>query len=79
MHYMNLTNFCEMTGLTVAEVKDFETRGLIQSTAKGANRFYSYRDAYRAKGIIYFMRTQGLTSEEAAVKVDEKAIAANQR
>ncbi len=77
MHYVTLTNFCNTTGLTAAEVKDYEARGLIRSTAKGANRFYSLREAYRAKGIIYFMRTQGLTAEEAAAKVDGETTTAN--
>jgi len=79
MHYVTLINFCNTTGLTAAEVKDYETRGLIRSTAKGANRFYSLREAYRAKGIIYFMRTQGLTAEEAAVRIDEETITANRK
>jgi DNA-binding transcriptional MerR regulator len=79
MHYVSLMEFCEMTGLTLEEVKDYEARGLIRSTTKGANRFYSFREAYRAKGIIYFMRTQGLSADEAAVKIDEQANTANQR
>jgi hypothetical protein len=77
MHYVSLTNFCKTTGLTAAEVKDYEARGLIRSTAKGANCFYSLREAYRAKGIIYFMRTQGLTAEQAAVRVDEQTASVN--
>lgn len=79
MHYVNLMRFCEMTGLTVAEVRDYEERGLIRSTAKGGNQFYSYCEAYRAKGIIYFMKTQGLSPEEAFAKITEQAKAANQR
>jgi len=79
MHYVSLTNFCKTTGLTEAEVKDYEARGLIRSTTKDANRFYSSREAYRAKGIIHFMRTQGLTAEEAATKVDEETITANRK
>lgn len=72
-------SFCEITGLTVAQVKDYEERGLIRSTAKGGNQFYSYSEAYRAKGIMYFMKTQGLSPEEAFTKINEQAKAANQR
>ena len=79
MHYLSLTSFCELTGLTVAEVSEFESRGLIASTTKDSNRFYSYTQAYRAKGIIFLMRTEKLTAEEAAAKMDEKAIAANRK
>ena len=77
MQYVTFAGFCNTTGLSEAEVQDYEARGLIRSTAKGANRFYSLREAYRAKGIIYFMRTQGLTAEEAAAKVDEETTTAN--
>ena len=79
MNYVSLISFCNTTGLTAAEVKDYEARGLIRSMAKGNNRFYSPREAYRAKGIIYFMRTHGLTAEEAAVKVDEETTTANRK
>ncbi len=77
MHYVSLTSFCKTTGLTADEVNDYEARGLIRSTAKGAARFYSLREAYRAKGMSYFMRTQGLSADEAAAKVDAETIAAN--
>jgi len=77
MRYVSLANFCKMTGLTAAEVEDYEERGLIRSTIKNADRFYSLREAYRAKGIIYFMRTQGLSPEEAATKVDEQTQTGN--
>jgi DNA-binding transcriptional MerR regulator len=78
MHYVSLMTFCNTTGLTAVEVKDYEARGLIRSTTKGAHCFYSLREAYRAKGIIYFMRTQGLTAEQAALRVDEQTTTAIQ-
>ena len=77
MHYVNLTNFCKETGLSADEVQDYEARGIIRSTTKGGNYFYSRRETYRAKGILYFMRTLGLTAEEAARKIDEEKTAAS--
>jgi DNA-binding transcriptional MerR regulator len=76
MQYVALMNFCERTGLTAAEVNDYETRGVIQSTVKGANRFYSLREVYRMKGILHFIRTEGLNPEEAAAKIDKETITA---
>jgi DNA-binding transcriptional MerR regulator len=74
MQYVALMSFCERIGLTAAEVNDYETRGIIQSTAKGANRFYSLREVYRMKGILHFIRTEGLSPEAAAAKIDKEAI-----
>jgi DNA-binding transcriptional MerR regulator len=79
MHHVSLGCFCAKTGLSTAEVQDLEERGLIQSTTKGTSRFYSFRETYRAKAIIYFMRTQGLNPEEAAARIDEQTMAANQK
>jgi len=77
MHYVSLTNFCKETGLSADEVQHYEARGIIRSTTKGGNYFYSRRETYRAKGILYFMRTLGLTAEEAAHKIDEEKTAAS--
>ena len=79
MHHVSLGCFCAKTGLTAEEVKDFEERGLIHGTTKGTNRFYSYEETYRAKAIIYFMRTHRLNLEEAAARIDEQTTAANQK
>ena len=79
MHYVALMSFCERTGLTAAEVNNYEARGVIQSTAKGASRFYSLREVYRMKGILHFIRTEGLNPETAAAKVDKEAMAAINR
>jgi DNA-binding transcriptional MerR regulator len=72
MHFVSVESFCTSTGLSKAQVDDFEQKGLIASVTKGKQRFYSLREVYRAKGIVYFMRTAGLTPEEARAKVDAK-------
>ncbi len=77
MNYVALMSFCEKTGLTAAEVKDYEARGIIRSTAKGSNRFYSLGEVYRMKGILHFIRTEGLNPEEAAAKIDKRATTSN--
>ena len=72
MKFVPIESFCALTGLSRAKVDDFEARGLIASVAKGERRFYSLREVYRAKGILYFMRTAGLTPEEASARVDAR-------
>lgn len=73
MHCDSLINLCNRAGFpAAAEVKDYEARGLIRSTAKGANRFYSLRETYQCEGDHLFYGTHGLTAEKAAVKVDDR-------
>ena len=72
MHFISLESFCASTGLARTQIDEFEARGLIASVVKGARRFYSLREVYRAKGILYFMRTAGLTPEEAGARVDAR-------
>ena len=70
MHFVSTENFCASTGLSKTQLDDFEAKGLIASVMKGKQRFYSLREVYRVKGILYFMRTAGLTAEEARTRVD---------
>ena len=72
MRFVSIESFCASTGLSKAQVDDFEGRGLITSVTKGTQRFYSLREVYRMKGILYFTRTAGLTLEEARAKVDAR-------
>jgi len=72
MHFVSVESFCASTGLSKAQVDDFEEKGLIASVTKGTQRFYSLREVYRAKGILYFMRTAGLTPEEARARIDAR-------
>src|SRR5258708_3467916 len=78
MDHVSLMNFCARTGLTEEEVRNYEARGIIRNTTKGNNPFYSLREVYRAKGIIYLIRT-GLSAEDAAARIDQETMAANSR
>lgn len=73
MQHVNLTSLCERTGLTPDEVKRYAEHGVIRSTKKGTNQFYSLREVYWIKGMLYFIRTEGLSPEEAAVRIDKEA------
>jgi len=70
MHYVSIDSFCERTGLNVTDVSKYEEQGVISSVHKGAHRFFSLRELYRMKGILFLMRTSGLTINEAIVRMD---------
>jgi len=72
MQFVSIESFCASTGLSRTQVNEFEMRGLIASVRKGEKLFYSVREVYRTKGILYFMRTAGLTPEEAKARVDKR-------
>jgi len=72
MRFVSIESFCASTGLSKTQADDFEARGLITGVMKGTQRFFSLREVYRAKGILYFMRTAGLTAEEARARVDAR-------
>jgi DNA-binding transcriptional MerR regulator len=48
-----------------AELSGFEARGVIRAVKKNGRTYYSSRDFYRLKGILHFMRTKGLSLDEA--------------
>jgi DNA-binding transcriptional MerR regulator len=48
-----------------AELSDFEAQGVIRPVRKNGRIYYSSRDFYRLKGVLHFMRTQGLSVDEA--------------
>jgi DNA-binding transcriptional MerR regulator len=52
-----------------AELSGFEARGVIRAVNKNGRVYYSSRDFYRLKGVLHFMRTKGLSIEEAQDQV----------
>ena len=51
--------------ISEAQLRDFEARGIVLGITKGGRTFYSSRDLYRLKGILFFMRTRGFSVEQA--------------
>jgi DNA-binding transcriptional MerR regulator len=47
------------------ELPEFESQGVIRPVKKNGRIFYSSRDFYRLKGVLHFMRTRGLSLDEA--------------
>ena len=52
-----------------AELSGFEAQGVIRPVKKNGHIYYSSRDFYRLKGVLHFMRTKGLSVEEAQDQV----------
>jgi DNA-binding transcriptional MerR regulator len=56
--------------LSPMDVQRFEQTGIIQGVEKNGHVFYSSREFYRLKGVLHYMRNQGLSLDEARAKVD---------
>ena len=48
---------------------EFESQGIIKPVRKNGRIYYSSRDFFRLKGVLHFMRTNGLSIEEAQDRV----------
>jgi len=55
--------------ITQAELLEFAAQGIIRPVKKNGRIYYSSRDFYRLKGVLHFMRTQGLSVDEAQDRV----------
>ena len=51
--------------LTTNDLPEFEAQGILKPVSKNGRVYYSSRDFYRLKGVLHFMRTNGLSIEEA--------------
>jgi len=60
--------------ISEAQLRDLEARGIVLGITKGGRTFYSSRDLYRLKGILFFMRTRGLSVEQAREYVAEPGV-----
>jgi DNA-binding transcriptional MerR regulator len=55
--------------LTQAELPGFEAEGIIRAVKKNGRTYYSSGDFCRLKGVLHFMRTDGLSLAEAQDRV----------
>ncbi len=55
--------------LNAADLPRFESQGILKPVNKNGRTYYSSRDFYRLKGVLHFMRTKGLSVEEAQDRV----------
>jgi DNA-binding transcriptional MerR regulator len=55
--------------LDTTDLPQFEAQGIIKAVKKNGRTYYSSRDFYRLKGVLHFMRSKGLSVEEAQDRV----------
>ena len=55
--------------LSLDELAQFEAQGILKPVSKNGRVYYSSRDFYLLKGVLHFMRTNGLSLEEAQDRV----------
>jgi DNA-binding transcriptional MerR regulator len=60
-------------GLSVRELLEFETRGVVRSTEKNGRIYYSCQDVYRLRGVLYFTRHKGLSLQEARARLASRS------
>jgi DNA-binding transcriptional MerR regulator len=60
--------------LSPVDLERFERRGIIQGVEKNGHVFYSSCEFYRLKGVLHFMRNEGLSLDEARARLDLTAV-----
>jgi DNA-binding transcriptional MerR regulator len=55
--------------LNEADLPQYEQQGILKPVNKNGNTYYSARDFYRLKGVLHFVREQGLSPDEAYDRV----------
>lgn len=55
--------------LIETDLPQFESQGIIKPVTKNGRTYYSSRDFYRLKGVLFFMRDKGLSIDEAQDQV----------
>jgi len=67
--YFSAEHLLDKLQISAEELSDLEQKGIVKGIARAGRVFYSSRDLYRLKGILFFM-IRGLTLEEAQRRVD---------
>ena len=75
--YFPAEQFASKLQISDAQLRQFEAQGVVQGVTKAGRRFYSSRDLYRLKGILFFMRTRALSVEQAQNLVDKPGVLAS--
>lgn len=62
-------NMAAKLDLELSDLPQFEAQGIIKPVLKNGNTYYSARDFYRLKGVLHFMREQGMSADQALDRV----------
>ncbi len=61
-------------GLAHDELLQYEELGLIRGVKKGAFKFYSSRELYKLRGLLHFMRDEGMSLKAARAKLTKVGV-----
>jgi DNA-binding transcriptional MerR regulator len=75
--YFTAEHLISKLQISEEQLQDFEARGIVLGITKAGRTFYSSRDLYRLKGILFFMRTRGFSVERAREYVDKPGVLAS--
>lgn len=68
--YLPAEHVAGKLNLSSEELLEFEAKGVISGVSRVGRTFYSSRDVYRLKAVLHFMRTRGMSVEQAQERMD---------
>jgi DNA-binding transcriptional MerR regulator len=60
--------------LTLDELKQYEELGLIHGVKKGSYVFYTSNDLYKLRGLLHFMRDEGMSLKAARARLSKAGV-----
>ena len=70
MRYFSAEQLLERLQMSGEQLNKFEQEGIVKGIVKAGRVFYTSRDVYRLRGILFFLG-RGLAFEEALRRVDQ--------
>lgn len=70
MRYLSAEQLLERLQMSGEQLNKFEQEGIVKGIVKVGRVFYTSRDVYRLRGILFFLG-RGLAFEEAQRRVDQ--------
>ena len=71
MLYLSAQHLQSKLQISTDELRDFERKGILSPVTKKGITFYSSRDLYRLKGILHFVRNQGMSIDQAVERMNK--------
>ena len=71
MLYLSAQHLQSKLQISTDELRDLERKGVISPVTKKGITFYSSRDLYKLKGVLHFVRSQGMSIEQAVERMSQ--------
>jgi DNA-binding transcriptional MerR regulator len=72
--YFRADQLAAKLGLSLEELHHYEELGLIRGIRKRSFVFYSSSDSYRLRGLLHFMRDEGMSLKAARAKLSKEGV-----